>query len=581
MKFSNLLFLFKLFIPIFTFPFISFSTNNPNARTKKASVRKPKDFLRTNGYDMVDGDGNKVYLKGVGLGNWLLPEGYMWKLEGHADRPRRIEALVYDLIGEEKGKEFWSSYREHYITETDIERISELGFNSVRLPLNARWLLDEDKEELVYNEETFNLIDNLVKWCKKYGVYVILDMHGAPGSQTGDNIDDSKDNTCRLFIDKKNQDRLETLWLKIVDRYRDEPTVAAYDLLNEPLVKRAGVEESYKELEPLYKRLTTAIRAIDKKHMITLEGANWANDWSVFSEPFDDNTFYQFHYYCWDYPPNIYSIKYFTAKREIFGTPIWVGETGEGSASIYWGMFEYLESENIGFSFWPWKKIDTTNTPYSIKPPEGWDRIVRYAGSLGGNDSRRHRYKDTQQKPEKPAPEEAEKIFNEFIENIKIKNCVYFENVVNSIFRRVPAKIEAENFGRLGEGKSYSVLSPKEISKIYRSEEPVKIELFNEMETNRRRRSVDICTVLQKSEWLAYGFNSLADKELDLMVKVKSEKGNGKLKFSVGDQNVGIDVEEGDWIETSAGKIKVNKGKNNIKMMVTEGILKIDWFELK
>ena len=579
MRFFKLL--FKLFVFIFVFPFMSFGTDKLDDLTGKTTTHKPRGFLRTNGYDMVDEDGNKVYLKGVGLGNWLLPEGYMWKLRGHADRPRRIEALVYDLIGKEKGKEFWSSYRKYYITEADIKRISELGFNSVRLPLNSRWLLDEDREELVYNEESFKLIDNLIKWCKKYGVYVILDMHGAPGSQTGDNIDDSKDNECGLFIEKKNQDRLEALWLKIVGRYRDEPTVAAYDLLNEPLVKRPGIEEFYKGLETLYNRLTAAIRAIDKKHMITLEGANWANDWSVFSEPFDDNTFYQFHYYCWDYPPNIYSIKYFTTYRENFGTPVWVGETGEGSPSLYWGMCEYLESENIGFSFWPWKKMDTTNTPYSIRPPENWDKVARYAGSLEGNKPEGRGYGDTRQYHEKPAPEEALKIFNEFIENIKLKNCVYFENVVSSIFRRVPAKIEAENFGRQGEGKSYSVLEPREISKIYRTEEPVKIELFNEVMTGQSRRPVDLCAILQKSEWLAYDFNSFTDKKLDLVVNVKSEKGKGKLKFSAGDQNVEIEVLEGDWTEIYAGKIKVNKGKNSIKMTVTEGILKIDWFELK
>jgi hypothetical protein len=65
-----------------------------------------------------------------------------------------------------------------------------------------------------------------------------------------------------------------------------------------------------------------------------------------------------------------------------------------------------------------------------------------------------------------------------------------------------------------------------------------------------------------------------------LIVNVKSEKDKGKLKFSTGDQNVEIEVAEGDWTEISAGKIKVNKGENSIKMMVTEGILKIDWFEL-
>src|SRR4030042_2631858 len=155
MRFFKLL--FKLFVFIFVFPFMSFGTDKLDDLTGKTTTHKPRGFLRTNGYNIVDEDGNKVYLKGVGLGNWLLPEGYMWKRGKYADRPRRIEALVYDLIGEKKGNEFWRNYRKYYIEEADIKRISELGFNSVRLPLNARLLLDEDKEELVFNEDIFKL----------------------------------------------------------------------------------------------------------------------------------------------------------------------------------------------------------------------------------------------------------------------------------------------------------------------------------------------------------------------------------------------------------------------------------------
>ena len=66
-------------------------------------------------------------------------------------------------------------------------------------------------------------MDNLVRWCRKYDVYVIIDMHGAPGGQTGANIDDSPKDQPELFSDKANQDRLVDLWVKLADRYKDDP----------------------------------------------------------------------------------------------------------------------------------------------------------------------------------------------------------------------------------------------------------------------------------------------------------------------------------------------------------------------
>ncbi len=262
---------------------------------------------------------------------------------------------MVDLIGDEKAGRFWKAYRHHYITENDIKRIAELGFNSVRPALNSRLLLTEEKNP-VYIEEGFQLIDSLIRWCKKYKVYVILDMHGAPGGQTGANIDDSPDNKPELFMDKKYQDRLVNLWIKIARRYKHEPAVAAYDLLNEPLPIESGAAAHYKHLlVPLYKRITAEIRKIDQNHMITLEGFDWSNDWSLFDRPFDNNVFYQFHYYCWARPDQLYDIDKYIKKRAELGTPAWVGETGEKGNAIYWGTSQYLEAHTIGFSFWPWK----------------------------------------------------------------------------------------------------------------------------------------------------------------------------------------------------------------------------------
>ncbi len=518
-------------------------------------------FLHTSGQDMVNEQGEKVYLKGVGLGNWMLPEGYMWKFGGDGDRPRKIEKVVEDLIGKEKANEFWKNYRRDYITEADIKRIAELGFNSVRPALNSRLFLTEG-ENPVFVEEGFQLLDNLIQWCKKYNLYVIIDMHGAPGGQTGQNIDDSPNNLPELFIEPKYQDQLVSLWLKIVDKYKNEPTVAAYDLLNEPLPKNTGAADKYKHLlVPLYQRLTTEIRKIDTKHMITLEGFDWSNDWSLFDKPFDNNTFYQFHYYCWARPDNLNNINEYLIKRKELNTPIWVGETGEKGNAIYWATTQYFEKNNIGFSFWPWKKMDTQNTPFSIKKPDNWDLISEF----------------TKNGP-KPDSALAEKAFNDLLENIKIENCDYFEDVCNAINTRIPGKIEAENYGFEGYNISYFVLDTLNKSEFYRKNEPVQIQL--DSKDNEQFWS-DQSVILQKSEWLVYDFKSLESKEYQFTLKASSGDKPTKLEIEINDKKINFTVNNNGLREVILGIFELNKGENKVKIIVKSNYIKLDWIEIK
>lgn len=518
-------------------------------------------FLHTAGQDIVNESGQKVFLKGVGLGNWLLPEGYMWKFGEHGDRPRKIEKIVTDLIGKEKAAAFWKTFRQNYITEADVKRIAELGFNSVRPALNSRLFLTED-ENPVYVEEGFQLIDSLVTWCKKYNLYVILDMHAAPGGQTGANIDDSRNDVPELFIEKKYQDQLVELWVKLAQKYKDEPVVAAYDLLNEPLPINTGSADKYKHLlEPLYKRITAAIRNVDQKHMITLEGFNWSNDWSLFTKPFDNNVFYQFHYYCWNRPDHLNGIDNFLQKRNELNTPIWVGETGEKGNTIYWATTQLFESKNIGFSFWPWKKMDTQNTPYSINKPGNWDLISEY--SKGGA---------------KPDTAVAEKIFIELLENIKISNCKYFEDVCNAILTRVPAKIEAENYGHDGFNRSYFVVDTVSKSKFYRTAEPVKINLDSkEKEQFWSEQSIE----LQQSEWVVYSFESLTAKSYHLTLRASSVARLAQLIVIINGKKVTVDIPNTTFSEISMGDYKLKKGRNTIKILSKSNAVKVDWVNCK
>lgn len=516
-------------------------------------------FLRTNGQDIVNEKSEKIFLKGVGLGNWLLPEGYMWKFGAAGDRPRKIEQVIIDLIGEEKAVNFWKTFRKNYITEADIKRIAGLGFNSVRPALNARLFLTEG-DNPVFLDEGFVLMDSLISWCNRHKLYVILDMHGAPGGQTGANIDDSPADQPELFTNEKYQDRLVNLWVKIAMRYRDNPTVAAYDLLNEPLPVNTGSAEKYKHLlVPLYIRLIQEIRKVDNKHMITLEGFDWSNDWSLFDKPLADNVFYQFHYYCWGRPDNLNDINRFIQKRKVLNTPVWVGETGEKGNTIYWATTQYFEANNIGFSFWPWKKMDTQNTPYSIIKPTNWDLISEY--TKGGL---------------KPDSLIAEKILNEFLENIKLSNCDYFEDVCNAIMTRIPAKIEAENYGHLGFNKSYFVLDTTKKSEFYRKNEPVKINLDSEIQDQFWS---DQSVELQKSEWLVYNFNCEDNNKHQLSLRVSANDEPIKLTIWVNKKKSEFSVTSKDMSEVKVGYFKLKKGENKIKIQVQSSILKLDWIK--
>ncbi len=526
-----------------------------------SQLSEGEGFLRTQGQNMVDEDGKVVLLRGVGLGNWLLPEGYMWKFGERGDRPRKIEALVTELIGPQAAERFWLEFRRRYIAEVDIQRIAELGFNSVRPALNARRFLTEG-DNPTYIPEGFDLLDNLIQWCRKYHIYVIIDMHGAPGGQTGSNIDDSPHDKVELFSEPRNQELLVKLWVKIADRYKNEPFVAAYDLLNEPLPKRTGAAEKYKDqLEPLYQRITQEIRTVDKRHMITLEGADWANDWSVFTQRFDNNTFYQFHYYCWDRPDKLNSIDQYLSRRDKLGAPVWVGETGEKGDAIYWGTTQYFEAHNIGWSFWPWKKMAADNGPYSIVKPTGWDDIIAFSR---GRD--------------KPSRELAQRAFDELLENIKLDNCVFFPDVVNAIFRRAPGKVEAENYGHEGAGKSYFVKNANQNSKFYRTSEPVPVELIGSR--TRRFRSAQSIQ-LQAEEWTAYTINSVTAKDFKAAARIKAANSPSEFQFSIRQLKKTIPVSGDDWMEIDLGSVKLSKGANRFEIRVKRGVILFDWFSFE
>jgi endoglucanase len=374
------------------------------------SAEAQSRFVSTRGKQFVTSDGKPLLLKGINLGNWLLPEGYMFKFKT-ANSPRLIETVINQLVGEDEARRFWKSYRDNYITRDDILFLKQSGFNSVRVPFNYRLFVSKDDPQRLEGDG-YELLDRVVSWCKQEGLYVILDMHAAPGGQTGDNIDDSWGYPF-LFESAESQDLTVRIWQKIAARFHNEPTVLGYDLLNEPIATYFNADYFNPKLEPLYRKIVAGIRAVDKNHIIFLGGAQWDNNFKVFGQPFDNKLAYTFHKYWMEV--NQEAIQEYVSFRDKYNVPIWMGESGENTDEWIASYKTLLERNEIGWCFWPYKKIDGTSCITSINRPADWDVIVAFA------ENPRTTFEEVRKN--RPSAEKIKHALSSYLENMKVSNC--------------------------------------------------------------------------------------------------------------------------------------------------------------
>ena len=373
------------------------------------AVAARADFVRVEGTEFVGPDGKILQLKGTNLGNWLVPEGYMWRLPGTTQSPREIEALVESLLGPDKAAAFWRDYRDRYVTRADIDFLARSGCNTLRVPLHYKFFLDE-------KGEGFRLLDRVVEWSREAKIYLILDLHCAPGGQTGTNIDDSRGYPW-LFESASAQEQLLAVWRNLARHYRDEPVVLGYDLLNEPLPGYPGYEKYKPALEPLLRRVTEAVRAIDSNHVVILTGAHWDSDFTILGAPFAKNMAYTFHKY-W-VPPDEAAIRPYLDFREQYHVPVWVGETGENKDAWIATFRQLLDAHNVGWTFWPFKKMESTAGFLRFARPMHWEKIITFAKQPAGTGS-------DQVKANllvRPSPAEIEECFADLLQQIELAHC--------------------------------------------------------------------------------------------------------------------------------------------------------------
>jgi aryl-phospho-beta-D-glucosidase BglC (GH1 family) len=390
---------------------------------------RSQGFLSAKGPVIVNENGEKVILRGMGLGGWMLQEGYMLRV-GNIGQQYRLKAKIEELIGKKKTEKFYDDWLANHTRKIDVDSMAAWGFNSVRLPMHYHLYTLSVEEEPEPGKNTwlskgFALTDSLLSWCKANKTYLILDLHATPGGQGNDlPISDRDPARPSLWESEANRQKMIALWKKLAERYAGEPWIGGYDIINEPNWgfedpndRRGTAETQNLPLRKLMMDITTAIRSVDRRHIIIIEGNGFGNNYRGILPAWDDNMVLSFHKY--GNFNNEKSIRSFLDLKEKYNIPLWMGESGENSNTWNTEAIHLVETHDIGWSWWPLKKMGGNN-PLEISLTPAYQKLLDYWNGKG----------------DRPSEKEADSALQQLIANTRLENNIYHKDVTDAMFRQ-------------------------------------------------------------------------------------------------------------------------------------------------
>lgn len=225
-------------------------------------------------------------LRGVNLGGWLVLEKWMTPTVFHGSDAEDEYNLCLGLSN--KAAAILNQHRETFITANDFSWIKERGLNAVRLPVGY-WALEAPKPYV----EASRFVDFAFEQAQRNSLKLILDLHGAPGSQNGW---DHSGRSGKIGWPKSPDNIKETLRVleSFAQRYGKHPALFGIELLNEP-----GPEISIEILKNFYQDAYSRIRKYAGTEVAILFHDSFrAMSWKNFmKEPEYKNVFIDTHLY--------------------------------------------------------------------------------------------------------------------------------------------------------------------------------------------------------------------------------------------------------------------------------------------
>ncbi|MDW3646158.1 MAG: carbohydrate-binding protein [Bacteroidia bacterium] len=501
-----------------------------------------QDYLHVQGLEIVDGNDNPVLLRGMGLGGWMLQEGYMMQTASFANAQYQIREKIEEVIGVSATNTFYDAWLENYVQKRDVDSMKAWGFNSIRLPMHYNLYTLPIEDEPVAGEQTwltkgFELTDSLLAWCSANQMYLILDLHAAPGGQGMEaGISDYDPTKPSLWESVENRNKTVALWKKLAERYANEPWMGGYDLINETnwqLPNNAMLRNIYVEI-------TDSIRTVDTNHIIFIEGNWFANDFTNLDNPWDSNMVYSPHKY-WNFNDDE-GVQWMRDIGNRNNRPVWMGESGENSNTWFTDAIKKMEGINIGWAWWPWKKIDAIAGTISVPKNQGYQDLLDYWSGNGP----------------KPSAGAATAALMQMADWLKIENADIRRDVVDAMFRQINSSDTKPYVNNVAPGVVYGVdydLGPN--GSAYFDLDVATYHVSTGAYTawnagwNYRNDGVDIeiCEdnintngynigFIGSGEWLQYEVDVQTGGVYDVMLRVASLNGGGPLHLMIEDADL-------------------------------------------
>ena len=547
-------------------------------------------FLHRNGKYIFDGVGNEVILRGIGTGNWMLQEGYMMQTSDVAPTQHQFRAKLESTIGEAKTDSFYTVWLDSHFRRIDVDSMKSWGFNSVRVAMHYKWFTPPIEDEPVPGQITwldkgFTMIDSLLDWCGDNQIYLILDLHGAPGGQGKDAaISDYDSAKPSLWESQANKDKTIALWKKLAERYSTEPWIGGYDLINEP---NWSFSNGNTPLWDLLKNITTAIREVDKNHLIIIEGNWFANNYDGLPAIWDNNLALSFHKY-WTYN-DAGSISWMINLRNQKNVPIWLGESGENSNNWFTSLIELCEKNRIGWSWWPVKKPGINN-PLKVTVNPDYTRLVNYWKGTATN----------------PGVDAAFQSVLQFAQNHRLENCTFQKDVVDAMIRQphttetIPFKIFKTgepifaadyNLGRNGfayfdndtadfHGEQNKVFTAWNQGWSYRND-GVDVETCKDTDANNGFN----VGWTGNGEWMEYTVEVDSSASYTLSIRSASGSGGSKVRLEVDGSSITPAISLpgtsgwGNWRTTEVSGVILEKGTQKVRFIFDQGGSNLNYFK--
>lgn len=525
-------------------------------------------FLRRQGTNIVNEAGH-VFLRGVGLGNWLVNEAY---LTGAPFDHEEWPAGLLDVLGTNSSvAEFYDVWRSNYVTQADIYFCKFLGYNSVRVPLDYHDFIEYTNG--APKSDGFVYLDQLLSWCRNAGIYAIPDMHVTPGGQRDPGM---------LFYDAWSQHILTNAWRYIAARYASNPWMGGYDLINEPVITNAADEF---RLRALYVKTTAAIRSVDTNHLIFAEGNYYASSLWNLGPRWDNNMAFSIHNYWTPVPSE--GISNQVALSVAADIPLWCGEFGENSNPWINAEKNDLEARGVGWSFWMYKICeDAPRFMLNVTRPPAYQTVLDYWHTNGP----------------KPSVSEAYAGLMELARNTEFNRCARNKDNVDALSRFDWDWHTAPYTNHVIPGRIYAVdydMGPQYwayYDKVYQTtEQGMNFTAWNDFWLYRND-GVDIDDLwdgadlyivggIEQDEWLEFTVNTSGGRPV-LAIRYAAAQDDCAMHVNLDDTNVTGSVSlpnTGDWFNWSSVTVTADRamsaGTHKVRVVAESSGFNLDYID--